>query len=139
MPPTTPRSEGHPPARPVFARLESRPDADPARPAASPAREISPLRPSLGRRPPPRPLPSSRSPSPLPSSRRSDDEDPVDHRPDLEEACKPKCAKFIAAYDACVARVEKDTTGEAHCTGQYFDMWGCVDKCVAPNLFKNTK
>ena len=51
MPPTTPRSEGHPPARPVFARLESRPDADPARPAASPAREISPLRPSLGHRP----------------------------------------------------------------------------------------
>lgn len=102
------------------------------------ARNISP--PPEPRSPtPPRPLPSSRSPSPLPSSRRSDDEDPVDHRPDLEEACKPKCAKFIAAYDACVARVEKDTTGEAHCTGQYFDMWGCVDKCVAPNLFKNTK
>ena len=139
MPPTTPRSEGHPPARRAFARLESRPDADPARPAASPRRAKY--------------LPSARasvtdpSPaasfvpltSPLPSSRRSDDEDPVDHRPDLEEACKPKCAKFIAAYDACVARVEKDTTGEAHCTGQYFDMWGCIDKCVAPNLFKNTK
>jgi len=69
----------------------------------------------------------------------SDDEDPVDHRPDLEEACKPKCAAFAAAYEACVGRVEKDTTGEAHCTGQYFDMWGCIDKCVAPSLFKNTK
>jgi ubiquinol-cytochrome c reductase subunit 6 len=63
----------------------------------------------------------------------------VDHRPDLEEACKPQCEKFVAAYDACVGRVEKDTTGEAHCTGQYFDMWGCIDKCVAPNLFKKTK
>jgi ubiquinol-cytochrome c reductase subunit 6 len=68
-----------------------------------------------------------------------DDEDPVDNRPDLEEACKPKCAKFIAAYEGCVGRVEKDTTGEAHCTGQYFDMWGCIDKCVAPTLFKHTK
>ena len=38
-----------------------------------------------------------------------------------------------------VRRVEKDTTGEAHCTGQYFDMWGCIDKCVAPTLFKHTK
>ena len=36
----------------------------PARPAAPPSREISPLRPSLGRRTPSPPLPSSRSPSP---------------------------------------------------------------------------
>jgi len=63
----------------------------------------------------------------------------VDHRPHLEEACKPKCQKFIDAYEACATRIEKDATGEAHCTGQYFDMWGCVDHCVAPKLFKDTK
>lgn len=76
---------------------------------------------------------------PPPPAHRSDDEDPVDHRPDLEEACKPKCQKFIEAYEACQTRIEKDATGEAHCTGQYFDMWGCVDHCVAPKLFKDTK
>jgi hypothetical protein len=31
---------------------------------------------------------------------------------------------------ACTERIKKDTTGEAHCTGQYFDYWGCIDKCV---------
>eukprot|EP00740_Mantoniella_antarctica_P017755 CAMPEP_0181376868 /NCGR_PEP_ID=MMETSP1106-20121128/17567_1 /TAXON_ID=81844 /ORGANISM="Mantoniella antarctica, Strain SL-175" /LENGTH=70 /DNA_ID=CAMNT_0023495513 /DNA_START=44 /DNA_END=256 /DNA_ORIENTATION=+ len=69
----------------------------------------------------------------------SDDEDPVDNRPDLEEACRPKCAAFQTAYEGCITRIEKDTSGEAHCTGQYFDMWSCIDKCVAPTLFKSTK
>eukprot|EP00227_Mantoniella_beaufortii_P015883 CAMPEP_0197592196 /NCGR_PEP_ID=MMETSP1326-20131121/14912_1 /TAXON_ID=1155430 /ORGANISM="Genus nov. species nov., Strain RCC2288" /LENGTH=73 /DNA_ID=CAMNT_0043157867 /DNA_START=37 /DNA_END=258 /DNA_ORIENTATION=- len=66
-------------------------------------------------------------------------EDPVDHKPEMDEACKPKCNNFIKAYEACGVRIEKDTTGQAHCTGQYFDMWGCIDKCVAPKLFNNTK
>ena len=74
------------------------------------------------------PPPRSRS---LNISRTMDDEDPVDPRPDLEEACKPKCAKFVTAYEGCVGRVEKDTTGEAHCTGQYFDFWHCIDHCVS--------
>ena len=30
----------------------------------------------------------------------------------------------------CAKRVEADETGEAHCTGQYFDYWKCIDKCV---------
>lgn len=38
-------------------------------------------------------------------------------------------------YEACVDRIKSDTTGEAHCTGQYFDYWSCVDTCVAPKLF----
>ena len=87
----------------------------------------------------PRPAADLRPRPPPPPAHRSDDEDPVDHRPDLEEACKPKCQKFIEAYEACSTRIEKDATGEAHCTGQYFDMWGCVDHCVAPKLFKDTK
>lgn len=33
-------------------------------------------------------------------------------------------------YKACQERVAKDTTGEAHCTGQYLDFWKCVDRCV---------
>ena len=50
-----------------------------------------------------------------------------------------KCQKFIEAYEACQTRIEKDATGEAHCTGQYFDMWGCVRSLRAPKLFKDTK
>ncbi|KAK3030343.1 hypothetical protein RJ639_038299, partial [Escallonia herrerae] len=40
---------------------------------------------------------------------------------------------------ACVKRVEGDETGHKHCTGQYFDYWCCVDKCVAPKLFADLK
>lgn len=32
---------------------------------------------------------------------------------------------------ACVERIKSDDTGAAHCTGQYFDYWHCVDKCVS--------
>uniref|UniRef100_A0A453HMN8 Complex III subunit VI n=1 Tax=Aegilops tauschii subsp. strangulata TaxID=200361 RepID=A0A453HMN8_AEGTS len=44
-------------------------------------------------------------------------------------------------YDAqkCIKRVEADDTGHKHCTGQYFDYWSCIDKCVAPKLFEKLK
>jgi len=32
---------------------------------------------------------------------------------------------------ACVKRVEGDDSGQKHCTGQYFDYWFCIDKCVS--------
>jgi hypothetical protein len=33
---------------------------------------------------------------------------------------------------ACEKRVEEeDEHGQKHCTGQYFDFWGCIDKCVS--------
>jgi len=35
----------------------------------------------------------------------------VDAKPELEEKCKPKCAKFKAEYDACVDRVR---SGKVH-------------------------
>lgn len=38
--------------------------------------------------------------------------------------------KLWSHYEACIKRVEADTTGEAHCTGQYLDFWACIDKCV---------
>ncbi|RVX13237.1 Cytochrome b-c1 complex subunit 6 [Vitis vinifera] len=40
---------------------------------------------------------------------------------------------------ACENRVKEDETGHKHCTGQYFDYWSCVDKCVAPRLFTKLK
>lgn len=49
---------------------------------------------------------------------RSDveDDEPVDHKPEVEEKCMPKCEKFVAAYEACAERIQGDETGEAHCT-----------------------
>ncbi|KAK3031534.1 hypothetical protein RJ639_036048, partial [Escallonia herrerae] len=61
---------------------------------------------------------------------RADDE-PVDPKKYLEESCKPKCVKSYLDYQACAKRVETDETGHKHCTGQYFDYWHCVDKCVS--------
>ena len=31
-------------------------------------------------------------------------------------------------------RVEEDEKGQKHCTGQYFDYWGCIDQCVSLSL-----
>jgi ubiquinol-cytochrome c reductase subunit 6 len=69
----------------------------------------------------------------------------------VEESCKPQCVKALLAYQArpsrathatpcvrgadksvqaCTERIKRDHSGEAHCTGQYFDYWSCIDKCV---------
>lgn len=81
----------------------------------------------------------------------------------LEEQCKPKCTQYLVSLKQCEERIKKDTTGtflrscadlwrlphvylwmrraagEAHCTGQAFDYWKCIDKCVAPKLFAKLK
>ena len=56
-----------------------------------------------------------------------------DMKGSLENACKPNCMRQLVAYQKCAKRIEEKHNG--HCTGQYFDYWHCVDKCVAPNLF----
>ncbi|XVF68078.1 hypothetical protein PTKIN_Ptkin10aG0174200 [Pterospermum kingtungense] len=67
------------------------------------------------------------------------DEEPVDQKKYLEDSCKPKCVKQLRNYEACVKRIQGDETGHKHCTGQYFDYWSCIDKCVAPTLFAKLK
>ncbi|KAJ4964606.1 hypothetical protein NE237_016455 [Protea cynaroides] len=67
------------------------------------------------------------------------EEELVDPKKYLEERCKPKCVKPLLEYQACVKRIQGDQTGHKHCTGQYFDYWSCVDKCVAPKLFEMLK
>jgi ubiquinol-cytochrome c reductase subunit 6 len=54
-------------------------------------------------------------------------------------AASPTWLLPTLCLQACAERVEKDTSGEAHCTGQYFDYWHCVDKCAAPKLFAQLK
>ncbi|KAJ3675140.1 hypothetical protein LUZ60_004182 [Juncus effusus] len=93
------------------------------------------------------PASSVRKKEPLASSRLSQssppntmsDEEVTDQKVYLEERCKPKCVKPLYAYRECVKRVENDETGHKHCTGQYFDYWRCVDKCVAEKLFSELK
>ena len=41
------------------------------------------------------------------------------------------CSLWILSLQACVKRIQGDETGHKHCTGQYFDYWSCVDKCVS--------
>lgn len=67
------------------------------------------------------------------------DEEPVDPKKYLEDACKPKCVKPLLQYQACVKRIHDDESGHKHCTGQYFDYWRCVDECVAVKLFDKLK
>ncbi|CAF2050635.1 unnamed protein product [Brassica rapa] len=55
----------------------------------------------------------------------------VDPKKYLEESCKPKCVKPLLEYQACVKRIQGDDSGHKHCTGQYFDYWHCIDKCVS--------
>jgi ubiquinol-cytochrome c reductase subunit 6 len=50
----------------------------------------------------------------------------------LEEKAHPKCLKKWAEYEACTQRIKNDTTGEAQCSGQYFEYWHCVDALVLP-------
>jgi ubiquinol-cytochrome c reductase subunit 6 len=59
------------------------------------------------------------------------EEDVVDQKRYFEESCKPKCVKPLLEYQACVKRIQDDESGHKHCTGQYFDYWHCVDKCVS--------
>ncbi|KDO42558.1 hypothetical protein CISIN_1g037428mg [Citrus sinensis] len=67
------------------------------------------------------------------------DEELVDQKKYFEEACKPKCVKPLLEYQACVKRIQGDESGHKHCTGQYFDYWSCIDKCVAVKLFQKLK
>lgn len=44
-----------------------------------------------------------------------------------------KKKNFLSSHlQACSKRIEGKA--DAHCTGQFFDMWHCIDKCVAPRL-----
>ncbi|KAG8368738.1 hypothetical protein BUALT_Bualt15G0077200 [Buddleja alternifolia] len=67
------------------------------------------------------------------------DEEPVDPKKELEDRCKAPCTRPLKEYQACVKRIQGDESGHKHCTGQYFDYWRCVDKCVATKLFTYLK
>lgn len=68
--------------------------------------------------------------------------DPVDPKPEIEEACKKAhCGKYVKLYDACVERVQSGHTHHENpnCIGQYFELLHCIDHCAAPKLFKTLK
>ncbi|KMZ70890.1 putative Ubiquinol--cytochrome-c reductase [Zostera marina] len=67
------------------------------------------------------------------------DFDPVDPKALLEDRCKSKCVKTWVGYVKCAERIKDDESGSKHCTGQYFDYYSCIDKCVALLLFKELK
>jgi len=56
---------------------------------------------------------------------------------ELEKECHAPCAKWFKEYEACGERIKKHDHG--NCAVQYFDYLSCVDKCVAPKLWKKLK
>ena len=64
-----------------------------------------------------------------------DEEEVSDQKPSIEAKCQAttKCARLLVEYKACAERIE--AKGEGTCTGQYMDLAGCIDHCVAHNLF----
>ncbi|KAG0557569.1 hypothetical protein KC19_11G141200 [Ceratodon purpureus] len=72
-----------------------------------------------------------------PEEEEEEESDPVDTKPECEASCKPRCVKQLLAYEACEKRIE-GKEGK-HCTGQYFDYWGCIDRCSATKLFRTLK
>ena len=46
---------------------------------------------------------------------------------------RPRPPLSLSPSQACAKRIEGKP--DAHCTGQYFDMWACIDKCVSSKLF----
>ncbi|KAK6143730.1 hypothetical protein DH2020_024078 [Rehmannia glutinosa] len=67
------------------------------------------------------------------------DVEPVDPKGELEGRCKAPCTRPLKEYQTCAKRIQDDESGHRHCTGQYFDYWRCVDKCVATKLFSHLK
>ncbi|KAL0365966.1 UNVERIFIED_CONTAM: Cytochrome b-c1 complex subunit-1, mitochondrial [Sesamum radiatum] len=63
----------------------------------------------------------------------------MDQKRALEDSCRSQCTKAYVDYQQCSRRVEGDESGQKHCTGQFFDYWACIDKCVAPKLFQELK
>jgi len=55
----------------------------------------------------------------------------------LEKKCEPVCVKAFKEYEECGKRVE--AVGRGHCGFYYFDYLECIEKCVAPDLFKSMK
>jgi ubiquinol-cytochrome c reductase subunit 6 len=69
---------------------------------------------------------------------------PPARRPRPAAACSPpppltRTRTSLPPPQACGERIKGDKTGEAHCTGQYFDYLSCIDKCAAKRLFQATK
>lgn len=61
----------------------------------------------------------------------------TDPKPEIEDSCKVECLKLLHTYKACTERIKDDK--DAHCVGQYFDYWACIDKCASPRLFARLK
>ncbi len=72
---------------------------------------------------------------PIPFLPQSDE--PVDCLPALRQECIKKCPVEVKNYEACKDRIKAKGSGD--CEAWYFDMLKCVDKCVVPQVFKNTK
>jgi ubiquinol-cytochrome c reductase subunit 6 len=65
------------------------------------------------------------------------EEEVVDQYPQLRQECRKACPKPLELYEACSKRIAETKVGD--CESWYIDLVNCVDKCVAPKIFKLTK
>jgi ubiquinol-cytochrome c reductase subunit 6 len=65
------------------------------------------------------------------------EEEVVDAYPKLRQECRKSCPTQLNLYEACQKRIAENMHGD--CEAWYIDLINCVDKCVAPKIFKLTK
>jgi ubiquinol-cytochrome c reductase subunit 6 len=68
----------------------------------------------------------------------SAEEEIVDPKPIIEEACKQsaECSRLVTRMDTCAERVAKDDKTEETCVEEFFDLMHCVHHCVSSVKYK---
>ncbi|KAL3928004.1 MAG: hypothetical protein SGBAC_012842 [Bacillariaceae sp.] len=68
---------------------------------------------------------------------KMEDDEPVDPLPAIRKGCISTCPKPLANYEACKERIQGKPG--VSCEIWYYELHHCVDKCVAPKIFAQTK
>ena len=60
--------------------------------------------------------------------------------PEIEERVKTTtCAKYNDAYRACAVRISKSDDPNKHCSGWYWDLYTCIGKNSAKEIFSHLR
>merc|ERR1712135_202407 len=62
--------------------------------------------------------------------------DPID---ELKPKCLTSCSHWLNEYNACVMRLSLRTDGKGDCKGQYEELCGCQDHCIAHEIWSHIK
>lgn len=69
-----------------------------------------------------------------------DDEEMIDPHDTLKDECRDHhCKNLYAKLEECNTRVNSKQETSETCAEEIFDLFGCIDHCVAPKLFSKLK